>query len=89
MVVGRMPNRPSGTQASSWQIRGLRSSIAHGSIEKVASPEEDCGMATPKIVFAHRRGYTAGSFGPTRHRQLNRIHIISLGIPDEPHIEEG
>jgi hypothetical protein len=46
-------------------------------------------MAPPRMIFAHRCGYTPGSFDPTRHQQRNRIHTISLGIPDEPHIEEG
>jgi hypothetical protein len=46
-------------------------------------------MATPKIVVAHLRGYTPGSFGPTRPRRLNQIRIISFGIADKPQLKQG
>jgi len=29
------------------------------------------------------------SIRPTRHRRLNRIRIISLGIADKPQVEQG
>lgn len=49
----------------------------------------DCGTITIKIMLPDECGDQRRDLHPNRHRRLHRLCIVSLGIADETHIQQG
>jgi hypothetical protein len=49
----------------------------------------DLRPPTPKFILPHDPSHHPPDFHSTRHRRLHWMRIISLGVADEPQVEQG